>query len=310
MTLLQMQYLLEIDRCGSMNRAAQSLYITQSALSSAIAEVERELGISVFRRTNRGTVPTEDGRELLAQIAPIVEQSRRLTRYYSRRRDEDMAHLSVAAQRYPFCAQAFVELLRSMEQPAAQMSLKEMDMAAVIAEVAAGTSDLGVIFLSDLTEAYIRRTLEEKNLEFEPLAALHPHVFMRKGHPLSGRESVTVEDLRAFPHVVFTRSENNLNFAEEAVAGAGLDFDRMVYVNDRATIYNVMVHTDCVSTGSGILPAGYSDERLAAVPLAEQRDMRLGLIRRRGHTASALEKEFVALLRGITGETGTENGKR
>ena len=115
MTLLQMQYLLEIDRCGSMNRAAQSLYITQSALSSAIAEVERELGITVFRRTNRGTSPTEEGRELLAQIAPIVEQSRRLSRHYSRRRGEETARRSVAAQRYPFCAKAFVELLRTVE---------------------------------------------------------------------------------------------------------------------------------------------------------------------------------------------------
>ncbi len=303
MTLLQMQYLLEIDRCGSMNRAAQSLYITQSALSSAIAEVERELGITVFRRTNRGTSPTEEGRELLAQIAPIVEQSRRLSRHYSRRRGEETARLSVAAQRYPFCAKAFVELLRTVEQPAAQMSLKETDMAAVIGEVAAGTSDLGVIFVSDLTEGHIRRTLEEKHLVFEPLTALHPHVFMRKGHPLADRPAVTIEELRAYPHVVFTQSENDLCYAEEAVAGTGLDFDRMVYVNDRATIYNVMVHTDCVSTGSGILPPGYSDERLAAIPLAEQRDMRLGYIHREHRALSPLAQRFVELLRDITGET-------
>ena len=303
MTLLQMQYLLEIDRCGSMNRAARSLYITQSALSSAIAEVERELGVTVFRRTNRGTTPTEDGRELLAQIAPIVEQSRRVGRYYARRRGEEPAHLSVAAQRYPFCAKAFVELLRTVEQSAAQMSLKETDMAAVIGEVAAGNSDLGVIFVSDLTERHIRRTLEEKNLAFEPISALRPHVFMRRDHPLAGRTAVTVEELRPYPHVVFTRSENDRYYAEEAVAGTVMDFDRMVYVNDRATAYNVMVHTDCVSTGSGILPAGYSDERLTAVPLAEQRDMRLGYIHRRGHVLSPLERQFVELLRDITGET-------
>ena len=46
MTLLQMSYILEIDRCGSINRAAQNLFVSQSALSSAIAEVEKELGIT------------------------------------------------------------------------------------------------------------------------------------------------------------------------------------------------------------------------------------------------------------------------
>lgn len=88
MTLLQMSYILEIDRCGSINRAAQNLFVSQSALSSAIAEVEKELGITIFHRSNRGVALTEDGRELLNQITPIVERSRKITRYYSERKAE------------------------------------------------------------------------------------------------------------------------------------------------------------------------------------------------------------------------------
>ena len=80
MTLLQMSYILEVDRCGSMNRAARNLFLSQSALSAAIAEVERELGVTIFLRTNRGVTLTEEGRELTAQIAPLVERSRKLER--------------------------------------------------------------------------------------------------------------------------------------------------------------------------------------------------------------------------------------
>ena len=130
MTLLQMSYILEVDRCGSMNRAAQNLFLSQSALSAAIAEVERELGVTVFLRTNRGVTLTEEGRELVAQIAPLVEGSRQLTRYYSQRRAEDRVTLSVASQRYPFCAMAFVEYLHLLEEPHIQVSFKEMEMAA------------------------------------------------------------------------------------------------------------------------------------------------------------------------------------
>ena len=83
MTLLQMTFILEVERCGSMNRAARNLFVSQSALSAAIAEVERELGITAFRRSNRGIDLTQEGRELIAQIAPLVEGSRQLTRYYS-----------------------------------------------------------------------------------------------------------------------------------------------------------------------------------------------------------------------------------
>ena len=300
MTLLQMRYILEIDRCGSMNKAAKLLFLSQSALSSAIAEAERELGITVFRRTNRGISLTEDGRTLVGQIAPIVEQSRKLSSYYAGRREGDWTRLSIAAQRYPFCAKAFVELLRELPDSPMQLSLKELDMAEVIREVALGESELGVLFVSDLTEHAVLRALEIRQLVFEPLVALKPHVFLRRGHPLAGEASVSMEQLRPYPHVVFTCSEGNLNFAEEAVAGSGVDFARMVYVSDRATIYNIIAHTDCVSTGSGLLPSGYADERITAVPLSGQRDMRLGCIRRRGKPLTALQGRFVELLKEIT----------
>ena len=302
MTLLQMSYILEIDRCGSMNKEAQRMFLSQSTLSSAILEAERELGITIFHRSNRGIRLTEDGKELLAQITPLVERSRKLERYYSRRREKDWLHLSVAAQRYPFCAKAFVELLQEPEQRPMQMSLKEMDMSAVIREVAQGESELGVIFVSDLTEHEVFRVLEEKSLRFQPLVRLKPQVFMRKGHPLAGESSVTVEQLRDFPHVVFAQPDGDLNFAEEAVPGSGVDFPRMVYVSDRATIYNVLAHTDCVSTGSGVLPAGYADESLLAIPLEGQQDMRLGILHRRDIPLTETARAFVERLEGITSE--------
>ena len=174
MTLLQMTYILEVERCGSMNRAARNLFVSQSALSAAIAEVERELGITAFRRSNRGIDLTQEGRELIAQIAPLVEGSRQLTRYYSQRRAEDRVTLSVASQRYPFCAMAFVEYLHLLEEPHIQVSFKEMEMAAVIDEVARRQSALGILFLSDATEHFITRLLREKGLTFHPLAAIRP----------------------------------------------------------------------------------------------------------------------------------------
>ena len=163
MTLLQMSYILEVDRCGSMNRAARNLFLSQSALSAAIAEVERELGVTIFLRTNRGVTLTEEGRELTAQIAPLVERSRKLERYYSERRAADRVSLSVASQRYPFCAKAFVEFLHLLDEPHIQVSFKEMEMAAVIDEVTARRSAFGIIFVSDMTEHFIGRILREKN---------------------------------------------------------------------------------------------------------------------------------------------------
>ena len=122
-TLLQMSYIIEVERCGSINRAAQSLFISQSALSTAIAEVEKELGITVFHRTNRGVSLTDDGRSLITMITPLVEGSRKISLYYSEQNAEDRVRLSISSQRYPFCAQAFVEFLHLINEPRVDVSL-------------------------------------------------------------------------------------------------------------------------------------------------------------------------------------------
>lgn len=303
MTLLQMRYILEVDRCGSMNRAARNLFLSQSALSAAISEVERELGVTLFLRTNRGVSLTVEGQELVAQITPLVEQSRSLERYYSQRRQTQRAALSVASQRYPFCAKAFVEFLHLLDEPLIQVSFKEMEMADVIDEVARRRSALGVLFVSDMTEHFIRRILTEKHLTFQPLVNIRPRVFLRKDHPLSGEGAVGLEQLYQYPYVVFTQSDSNYHFAEEAVAGTGAGFDRVVSVSDRATAYNVMAHTDCVSTGSGVLPDGYGDDRLMTLPLTgDVPDMRLGVIRQQNGVVTEYEEKFIAILKRIVSE--------
>ena len=305
MTLLQMTYLMEVERCGSINRAAKNLFITQSALSSAIAEAEKELGIVIFHRSNRGITLTDEGRGLITQIAPLVDGFRKITRYYSERRAENRVRLSIASQRYPFCAKAFVEFLHLLNEPHLEVSLKEMEMSGVINEVASLQSQLGILFVSDMTEHFILRLLAEKHREFRQLSTVRPRVFLRKGHPLSGREAVELEELYQYPYAMFTQNDLNLNFAEEAVVGTAVDFDQVVYVNDRATIYNIMAHTNCVSTGSGLLPDGYGDDRLTSIPLSGNvYQMRLGYIHPKGLPLGPLEEQFVTILRNILDQVG------
>lgn len=295
-----MSYIIEVEKCGSINRAAQCLFISQAALSSAIAEAEKELGITIFHRSNRGVSLTDDGRSLIAMITPLVEGNRKISRYYSEQNAENRVHLSIASQRYPFCAKAFVEFLHLLNEPRLDVSLKEMEMSSVISEVSTRQSDLGILFVSNMTEHFIRRILDEKHLEFFELSTVRPRVFMRKEHPLAGKSSVHLEQLYDYPYAMFTQSESNMNYAEEAVVGTASDFNRVVYVNDRATIYNIMAHTDAVSTGSGVLPDGYGDDRLVTVPLADAvNEMRLGYIHLRGLPLNELEQSFVNILRRI-----------
>ena len=97
MTLQQLRYLIAISEHGSINAAAQSLYVSQSNLSTAIKELERELGITIFTRSNRGVTLTNDGTELLGYARQVIEQADMMEARYARGRSEHM-HLAVSTQ--------------------------------------------------------------------------------------------------------------------------------------------------------------------------------------------------------------------
>lgn len=303
-TLLQIQYIMEICRCGSMNKAAQHLFISQSAISTAIRELEEEMGITIFARSSRGITLTEDGQEFLTRVGPIWEKSREVQKLYAEKNAVPGDRLSISTQRYPFCAKAFVEFLRRQESPHFRFGFKECPMGKVIEEVQNGKSDLGVLFLSGMTEKVLTKQFLAKNLEFHELKQIPPHVFFNENHPLAGKKEVFLKDLTAYPYIVFTKKEESfLSFSEEAVLPEQMDFPQIIYVNDRATFYNIAAHTNALSTGSGFLPEGYCDPRVLAVPLADPVDeMRIGWVKKAGTPLTPRAREFIGILENIISE--------
>lgn len=298
MTLLQLEYIMEIYHCGSMNKASQRLFVSQSTISTAIKDLEEELGITIFVRGNRGISLTEEGQEFIAKIHPIFEQSKEVIRHYSHHNGEEGCRLFICTQRYPFCAKAFVEFLKKQKDMFFRYGFKECPMGKVIEEVHNGKSDLGIIFLSDDTEIFLNKLFISKNLEFHEMKRIKPHIFMNRNHPLAIKKEIPLSMLQEYPFVVFTKKEeSSLSFSEEAVLNQFMDYRQVIYVNDRATFYNITAHTEAVSIGSGVLPEGYCDPRVCAIPIADAvEDMRIGWIKKKENSLSVKAKEFVEIL--------------
>ena len=72
MTLTQLQYAITIAGAGSMNEAARALFVSQPSLSSAMKELEEEIGVRLFLRTNRGIDLTPEGEELIGYARQVV----------------------------------------------------------------------------------------------------------------------------------------------------------------------------------------------------------------------------------------------
>ena len=74
MTIQQLKYIITISENGSLNKAAEVLFITQPSLTSAVRELEKELGITLFNRGGKGVTLTNDGTEFLQYARQVVTQ--------------------------------------------------------------------------------------------------------------------------------------------------------------------------------------------------------------------------------------------
>ena len=298
MTFQQLEYIVEISKCGSINKAAQKLFLSQSGISTAVRELESELGIALLARSNRGVEFTPEGKEFLSYAVSLLEQKRWIEGLYGEARNSAApVRFLVSSQRYPFVADAFLRLLQVSDENRFRLGLRETGMDGVIDDVYDHRADIGVICLTDLTEKIIRRLLDARELEFHELAAVSPCVYLRRGHPLADRTSLTEEDLDGYPYVAFEHDQGVASdFFEESPMSPLKKPGKYISVNNRATAIYVLWATDAFTTGSGLLSKGLTDEDVVTIPLEGKTSVHLGWIHLRNTRISPLTAQFIKLL--------------
>ena len=298
MTFQQLTYVVEISKCGSINKAAHKLFLSQSGISTAVRELEEELGIQFFVRSNRGVEFTPEGKEFLGYAISLLSQKQRIESLYGEARDTVApTRFSVSTQRYPFTEDAFLRMLDECEENRFNYSIKEAGMESVIDDVYDHRSDVGVIFLTELTEKIIRRLLESRELDFHEVASVPPCIYVRKDHPLTHLDKVTEEDLAGYPYVSFDHDQGvATDFSEEYQTVSLKKPAKCVSVNSRSTMMNVLAYTDAFTTGSGLLVERCSPDNVVTIPLAGKSSIQLGWIVPRGAKLSPQTEQFVSLL--------------
>ncbi len=297
MTFQQLTYVVEISRCGSINKAAHKLLLSQSGISTAVRELEEELGIRFFLRSNRGVECTPEGKEFISYAISLLEQKQRIESLYGEGRSAAApTRFSVSTQRYPFTEDAFLRLLPGSD-PGYRFSLREDGMDAVIQDVFERRSDVGVISITDLTEKMICRLLDSRELSFQVLAAVDPCIYVRAGHPLTKKASVAEDDLAPYPYVSFEHTQGvAADFSEEYQMVSMKRPQCCLSVNSRAVMMDILSRTDAFTTGSGLLTKEFSPEGVVTLPLADKAAIRIGCILPKNVRPTAETERFITLL--------------
>lgn len=303
MTLQQLRYLIAIAEHGSINAAATNLYASQSNLSTAVADLERELGITIFTRSNRGVTLTNDGTELLGYARQVIEQADMLEERYASAGRSAQSRLAISSQHYYFSVQAFTMTVDEFEGSEYDFVLRECATGEIIEDVSTFRSEAGILYLDDFNARVLGHAFDEANVVFAPLFRAKPHVFVGTQHPLADRAILTAEDLADYPRYSFEQGTmNSFYYAEEPLSF--LPHKKNIRYSDRGTLTNLLTHYTGYTLSTGVL----SEEMLAgivSIPLKTDVEMQVGYIMHAERKPSRLLDRYIENLKALVGESPT-----
>ena len=292
MNIDQIKYVLTAAGSASMREAATKLYISQPAISGSIMELENELGIRIFERSNKGIVLTEAGAEFISYAKKVLNQYEILEeRYLSADREKE--RFSVSTQHYNFAIRSFSNVVNRFKPDNYVFSIHETKTREVLENVRDFKSEVGVVSYSESSEKVIKKLLKEYKLEFVPLMKKDTYVYVWKGHPFESRTEISLEEMHDYPCVVFDQTDDsNFYLTEEALAD--YDFTKLIKSDDRATTMELLADLNGYSVGSGMLSEDDAVlQGLVAIKLKEEDPLTIGYITGKNRTLSVYGKAYV-----------------
>ena len=285
MTLAQLRYAITVAGASSMNEAARKLFISQPSLSAAIKELEEEVGVELFKRTNRGISVTLEGEEFIGYARQVVEQYNLIESKYILK-ENTKKKFGVSMQHYTFAVKAFVDMDEY------EFEIHETKTYDVIEDVKNCKSEIGILYLNDFNKKVLTKLFHESAVEFHELLKCHIYVYLWKGHPLASKEEITLEELEEYPCLSFDQGHNNsFYFAEEVLST--YDYKRLIKANDRATFLNLMIGLNGYTLCSGIMCEELNGSDYCAIKLKSDEIMTIGYIARKGVQVSPLGKKYL-----------------
>lgn len=294
MTFQQLKYVITVAETGTITEAAGKLYVSQPSLTKAIHELEKEMNIVIFNRTNKGISLSREGDEFLGYARQVLDQAAILEDKYKGGHGAKKK-FCVSTQHYSFAVNAFVDLIKQYGQNEYDFSLRETQTYEIIEDVARMRSEIGILFLNDFNEVVMDKILKAHDLEFHLLFIAKPHVFISRNHPLAGREIITNEELEQYPYLSYEQGEHNSFYFSEEIFSP-FERKKNIRVRDRATLFNLLIGLNGYTVCSGVIDEKLNGKDIIAVPLAQESNMRIGYISHRKGMISRVGNSYLEAL--------------
>lgn len=290
MTLKQLEYAIKVAENLNISEAANELFIAQPSLTHAIHELEEELNIQIFIRTNKGVVITNDGKIFLGYARQVLDEANLLKEKFTSIKTKPK--FAISCQHYSFCVSAFSDCINEFNSNEYEFTLRETETYEIINDVNYLKSELGILYLSNKNRDVIENILKKNDLIFTPIFEASPHVFISKNNPLANKEIIELKDLEPYPYLTYEQgSYNSIYFSEEFLPS--IYTNKNVIVKDRATLFNLVDKLNGYTVSSGKIFKDVNENIIIAKKFNYDEKMIIGYITKKGVSLSKYANAFI-----------------
>jgi DNA-binding transcriptional LysR family regulator len=294
-TLQNMRYAIAVAKAGSFLQASKDLFVSHSSISTAVKDLETELGFSLFTRSKSGVVVTREGAEFIRDAELTIAQNDLMIEKYAAHHVSKI-RFSVSAQHYTFASAAFSELANMYgDGMKYEFRLMETTTHEVISDVKNLISEIGILYISEDNQKQLRHILKDADLEFTELFTTRPYVLVRDEHPLAKQSSISMQDLSCYPAINFGQEDLAPLFYSEEIQCA-LQTDMTLIISDRGALADLLCNTDAYLISSGLYMTACKTDTTVSIPLNINKLIRIGIVRHKDTMPTDVCGQFCGLL--------------
>ena len=293
MTIEHLDYLLEVYNCGSINKAAKYLFISQSHLSKIIKNLENELGYTLVIRSKSGLTFTQAGKAFIQSAEKIVRESQAIRKIPEQLRKNEA--LSIVCSSDPFLLNTFFHFLRTAAPIDSSETLEEAGLRIILQRLIAGDRNLGIMSMYEQKAEKYRKLAEKYGFTFETLQTHIPMIaVMNKNHPLARKESVQLGDLEKYTYVI----DSNVDHDDTKTLLQMKSDQNVLHISSLACTEMALKKSSCVAVKNETIMQYMVERGLAARPIEDFKEYSgIYLLRAKSKQSPEREQQFIAYLK-------------
>lgn len=195
MNTILLKYIVEVEKEGSISKAAENLYMNQPYLSKCIRELEESVGITIFRRTSKGVIPTQKGLEFIACAREVLAQVEEMETLFNKNTAKKQL-FDIVVPRASYISQVYTDFLKEADlADSLHFDYRETNSVRAIKNVARGENTLGIIRYQTTFERYFMQLLEEQEIKSITLGEFEYGIIMSKNNPFAKENRISIDEL-------------------------------------------------------------------------------------------------------------------